>query len=71
MFGDGATQGKPGEAPIETSPEIAIYLARELSGQSGQALGTAFGQISGAAISSRCKYIAEALTANRKLERDV
>ena len=50
--------------------DVAIYLARELSGHSGQELGQEFGKISGAAISARCKHIDEALTANRKLKRD-
>ena len=54
---------------IET-PE-AIYLARELSGHSGEELGQEFGKISGAAISAPCKHIDEALTANRKLKRDI
>ena len=53
-------------------PEMqAIYLARELSGHCGQELGQEFGKISGAAISARCKYIDEALSANRKLKRDI
>ena len=51
--------------------DVAIYLARELSGHSGQELGQEFGKISGAAISARCKYIDEALSANRKLKRDI
>ena len=49
----------------------AIYLARELSGHSGQELGQEFGKIYGAAISARCKYIDEAWTANLKLKRDI
>ncbi|MCH7921220.1 MAG: hypothetical protein IIC50_25030 [Planctomycetes bacterium] len=51
--------------------DVAIYLARELSGHSGQELGQEFGKISGAAISARCKHIYESLTANRKFKRDI
>ena len=51
--------------------DVAIYLARELSGHSGQELGEEFGKISGAAISARCKHIDEAWAANRKLKRDI
>ena len=51
--------------------DVAIILARALSGQSGKELGQEFGNISGAAISARCKHIDEALTASRKLNRDI
>ena len=51
--------------------DVAIYLARELSGHSGQELGEEFGKIFGAAISARCKHIDEAWAANRKLKRDI
>ena len=57
--------------PLVVETPEAIYLARELSGHSGQELGQEFGKISGAAISARCKHIDEASTANRKLKRDI
>ena len=47
--------------------DVAIYLARELSGHSREELGQEFGKISGAAISARCKHIDVPSTANRKL----
>ena len=57
--------------PLVVETPEAIYLARELSGHSGEELGQEFGKISGAAISAPCKHIDETLTANRKLKCDV
>ncbi len=50
---------------------VAIYLSRELSGHSCQALGAHFGYISGAAISARCKHVVEAMKKNRRFKREV
>jgi len=51
--------------------DIAIYLARELSGQSSQELGKHFGDISGAAISARFKHVERVMTKERKLKRKI
>ena len=51
--------------------DIAIYLARELSGKSTQALGKHVGDISGAAISARFKRVERVMTKERKLKREV
>jgi hypothetical protein len=51
--------------------DIAIYLARELSGHSCQALGQMFGHVSGAAITMRHKHVQGKLTSNRRLKRDL
>ena len=51
--------------------DIAIYLARELSGNSARDLGQCFGEVSGAAISARRKYSEQVITKNRKLRTEV
>lgn len=51
--------------------DIAIYLAREPSGQSSQALGKHFGDISGAAISARFKHVERVMPKERKLKREI
>ena len=51
--------------------DVAIYLTREMSGCNGQELGRHFGQVSGAAITARCKHIRTALATDRKLRRDI
>ena len=38
--------------------DMAIYLARDLTGESAQRLGTYFGAISGAGITMRYKHMA-------------
>jgi len=48
--------------------DVAIYLSRDLTGQSGKALGKVFGEVSGAAITMRHKAVAERLNQDRKLK---
>ena len=43
--------------------DVAIYLARELTNESGKDLGEYFGNISGAGITVRCNHV------QRELER--
>jgi chromosomal replication initiation ATPase DnaA len=51
--------------------DVAIYLSRELSGLSGQALGRYFGEVSGANIAMRSKRIMQALNSDRRLARNI
>ena len=51
--------------------DIAIYLARDLTGASGKALGKYFGNISGAGITRRYKYILDSMNTDTKLGRRV
>jgi hypothetical protein len=48
--------------------DAAIYLARELSGESGVDLGKYFGNICGAAVTVRYKHISEQISRNRRLK---
>ena len=50
--------------------DVAIYLSREMTGESGVALGHYFG-ISGAGITVRHGFISENIEKNRKLKRQV
>jgi REP-associated tyrosine transposase len=50
--------------------DVAIYLAREMTGESGVTLGHYFG-ISGAGVSARHGVIAEKIEKDRKLNRQV
>jgi len=47
---------------------LAIYLARELSGESGVDLRKYFGSICGAAVTGRYKQISEQISRNRRLK---
>ena len=49
--------------------DLAIYFSREMTGESGVALGHYFGGISGAGITVRYKYIANKIETDRKLKR--
>ena len=49
--------------------DVAIFLSRDVSGCSCQALGRIFGQVSGAAITMRYKYIEQAIVEDRKLRQ--
>jgi len=49
--------------------DAAIYLSRELSGLSGQALGRHFGGISGANITTRFNTVLRSLKKDRKLAK--
>jgi len=51
--------------------DVAIYLARELSGLSCQRLGQHFGGISGAAVTMRYKHVEERLAKDPKQARDI
>ena len=51
--------------------DIAIYLARDLTGKSGKALGEYFGKISGAGITRRYNYMSKSINTNRKLRKQV
>ena len=48
--------------------DIAVYLARDLTGESTQSLGTCFGGISGAGITMRYKHISREAAQSRRLE---
>jgi len=51
--------------------DIAIYMCRQLSGQTCQVLGEFFGKVSGAAITMRTKHMEEDILKSRKIERDL
>jgi chromosomal replication initiation ATPase DnaA len=55
-------------AKKNTARDVAIYLARELSGESGVDLGKYFGNICGAAVTVRYKHISEQISRNRRLK---
>jgi REP element-mobilizing transposase RayT len=55
-------------AKKNTARDVAIYLARELSGESGVDLGIYFGNISGAAITGRYNHTSEQIRGNRRLK---
>ena len=55
-------------AKRNTARDVAIYLARELSGESGVNLGKYFGNICGAAVTVRYKHISEQISRNRRLK---
>jgi hypothetical protein len=48
--------------------DLAIYLSREMTGESGVALGRYFGGISGAGIVVRYNHIANKIETDRKLK---
>ncbi|MDY6950969.1 MAG: hypothetical protein SWE60_05615, partial [Thermodesulfobacteriota bacterium] len=48
--------------------DVAIYLARDLTGVSGTRLGAHFGNISGAGITVRYTHVAKAISRNRRLK---
>ena len=55
-------------AKRNTARDVAIYLARELSGESGVDLGKYFGNICGAAVTVRYKHISDQISRNRRLK---
>jgi hypothetical protein len=55
-------------AKKNTPREVAIYLTRKLSGESGVDLGKYFGNICGAAVTGRYKQISEQISRNRRLK---
>ena len=50
-----------------TARDVAIYLARDLTGVSGIKLGDYFGNISGAGITVRYTHVAKAISRNKRL----
>jgi len=50
---------------------VAIYLSRELSGLSGQALGRHFGGVSGANITMRFNKVSRSLKKDKKLAKHI
>jgi chromosomal replication initiation ATPase DnaA len=48
--------------------DLAIYLARELTGETGKSLGEYFGNISGAAITGRYNYLSRQIKQNRRIK---
>jgi len=50
-----------------TARDVAIYLARELTGVSGVMLGDYFGNISGAGVTVRYTHVAKGMSRNRRL----
>jgi hypothetical protein len=55
-------------AKKNTARDVAIYLARELSGESGDDLGKYFGNVCGAAATGRYKQISEQIRRSRQLK---
>ncbi len=51
--------------------DVAIYLSRDLSGESGVDLAKYFGNISGADITVRYNQLAKQIQLNRKLRRRI
>ena len=51
-----------------TARDVAIYLARDLTGVSGVTLGDYFGNISGAGVTVRYTHVAKAVSRNRRLK---
>ena len=51
--------------------DVAIYRSREMTGESGVALGRYFGGISGAGIVIRYNHIANKIESDRRLKRQV
>ncbi|CAB1076703.1 hypothetical protein D1AOALGA4SA_4498 [Olavius algarvensis Delta 1 endosymbiont] len=51
--------------------DVAIYLSREFTGDSGVNLGKYFGNISGAGITVRYNHLAKQIQSNQKLKRRI
>jgi len=51
--------------------DTAIYLARDLSGNPGKALGEYFGNISGAAITRRYHYVSKQIVADKRFSKRI
>ncbi len=58
-------------AKKNTPHDVAIYLARELSGESGVDLGKYFGNLCGASVTVGYKHISERIGSNRRLKSRV
>jgi hypothetical protein len=51
--------------------EVALYLARNLTGQTGERLAKCFRHNSGSSITRRCNYIASLIDRNKRIRRRV
>jgi REP element-mobilizing transposase RayT len=51
--------------------DVAIYLARDLTGMGGKELGEIFGKVSGAAITMRHKAVSEKIRKNKRLKDQI
>lgn len=51
--------------------DVAIFLSRQMTGDSGVAFGQRFGGICGAGITVRCNHLRDQLEKDRKLKRQV
>ena len=51
--------------------DVAVYLSRNLTRLSGNELGRYFGNITGAAITMRCKTVAEQIQKDKELKRRI
>ena len=51
--------------------DVAIYLSREMTGESGVSLGRYFGGISGSGVTLRYNYIADKIKRDRKLRGQI
>ena len=51
--------------------DVAIYLSREMTGESGVSLGRYFGGISGSGVTLRYNYIADKIKRDRKLRERI
>lgn len=67
-FGCDSAQIKQKGLKRNLTRDVAIYIAREITGKSGVDLGRFFGGISGAGITNRCNYISKQLERNRRLK---
>lgn len=51
--------------------DVAIYLSREITGESSVSLGRHFGGISGSAVTLRHKHVADRMGRDRNLRRRI
>jgi putative transposase len=51
--------------------DVAIFLARELTGETGKRIGEYFGNISGAAVTTRYNYLVKQINENNKIRMHI
>jgi putative transposase len=51
--------------------DVAIFLARELTGETGKTIGEYFGRITGAAVTTRCNYLSRKIIENNKIRKQI
>ncbi|UCD78449.1 MAG: transposase [Desulfobacterales bacterium] len=51
--------------------DVAIFLARELTGETGKRIGEYFGNISGASVTTRYNYLAKQIKENKRLRTQI